>query len=99
MQQRRKTIFLPLVVSVVALNLFIVALVAMALTESRTRKEAEVRTTLENLALLLDQSISSSVRGVDHSLRDISQHLERGLQSHGPLLDADASKLLAFHEN
>jgi diguanylate cyclase (GGDEF)-like protein/PAS domain S-box-containing protein len=99
MQQKRKTIFLTLVVSVVALNLFIVALVAMALTESRTRKEAEVRTTLENLALLLDQSISSSVRGVDHSLRDISQHLERGLQSHGPLLDADASKLLAFHEN
>ena len=63
MQQRRKTIFLALVATVVALNLFLVGLLTVALGEAKLRKEAEVRTTVDNLARLLDQSVSSSIRG------------------------------------
>lgn len=49
MQQRRKTIFLALVATVVALNLFLVGLLTVALGEAKLRKEAEVRTTVDNL--------------------------------------------------
>ena len=99
MQQRKKTIFLALVATVVALNLFIVGVFTVALGEAKARKEAEVRTTVENLALLLDQSVSSSVRGIDQSLREIQLQLERTLRQQVPLTDPDTVALLAFHES
>ena len=99
MQQRRKTIFLALVATVVALNLFLVGLLTVALGEAKLRKEAEVRTTVDNLARLLDQSVSSSIRGIDQSLREVQLHLERSLRDRTPLDDAEVVAQVSFHES
>ena len=99
MQQRKKTIFLALVATVVALNLFIVGLFTVALGEAKLRKEAEVRTTVDNLALLLDQSVSSSIRGIDQSLREVQLHLERTLRNQAPLDEPETVAHVTFHEN
>ena len=99
MQQRRKTIFLALVATVVALNLFLVGLLTVALGEAKLRKEAEVRTTVDNLARLLDQSVSSSIRGIDQSLREVQLHLELSLRDRTPLDDAEVVAQVSFHES
>lgn len=44
-----------LIVGVLALNLFMAGLLAFMLDTSKARKEAEVRTTVANLALLLEK--------------------------------------------
>ena len=61
-----------LIATVLALNLFVAGLLGYAMLEAKSRKEREVRTTVENLALLLDQSVSSSVREIDLMLRGVS---------------------------
>ena len=99
MQQRRKTIFLALVATVVALNLFLVGLLTVALGEAKLRKEAEVRTTVDNLARLLDQSVSSSIRGIDQSLREVQLHLELSLRDRTPLDDAEVVAQVSLHES
>ncbi|HRJ25385.1 MAG TPA: hypothetical protein PLZ11_15675, partial [Thauera sp.] len=65
MQRNKRTIHIALVATVLALNLFIAGLLAYTLEVAKERKEEEVRVTVENLSLLLDQSVSSSIREID----------------------------------
>lgn len=80
MQKSKLSVFQALVAAVVILNLFMTGLLAYTLHASRQRKEAEVRTTVENLSLLLDQTVSGTAREIDISLREIQAHLEWGLR-------------------
>lgn len=69
MQHNSRKILGVLIATVLALNAFIAGLLGYAMLEAKARKEREVRTTVENLALLLDQSVGSSVREIDLLLR------------------------------
>lgn len=71
MLQKNKSIFVFIVLTVVIMNIFMIALLAYTLQTSRERKEAEVRTNVENLTLLLEKSISISSREIDLSLHTL----------------------------
>ena len=68
MQHNSRKILGVLIATVLALNAFIAGLLGYAMLEAKARKEREVRTTVENLALLLDQSVGSSVREIERLL-------------------------------
>jgi diguanylate cyclase (GGDEF)-like protein/PAS domain S-box-containing protein len=99
MQHNRKRVFRALIAAVLALNLFIAGLLAYALLEAKARKEQEVRTTVENLALLLDHSVSSSVREIDLLLREVQVHLERELRDKGRIEREDLNPVIALHQD
>ena len=99
MHQNKKTIALALIATVLALNVFVAGLLAYALSAAKERKEQEVRSTVENMALLLDQSVTASVREIDLLLREVQINLERELR-HGQPLDRDAmNTLIAMHQD
>ena len=56
MHHNKKTVVLALIATVLALNVFVAGLLAYALSAAKERKEQEVRTTVENMALLLDRA-------------------------------------------
>lgn len=95
----RKAVLGTLVATVVALNLFVSGLLLYALDASKDRKEHEVRTTVENLALLLDQSVTGSVREIDLSLREIQAQLEHELTSDRLSDTTRYATVVASHEN
>lgn len=74
-----------LMIAVLALNAFVFLVVTYSLREARTLQEQEVRATLENVSMLLDQSITDEVNNVDISLLNIADELERELVPHGRL--------------
>ena len=80
MQHDSRKILGGLIATVLALNLFIAGLLGYAMLEAKSRNEHEVRTTVENLALLLDQSVRSSVREIDLMLRGVQLRDERELR-------------------
>ncbi|MFT3757930.1 EAL domain-containing protein [Thauera sp.] len=88
MHQSKNTLLLALIATVVVLNLFVGMVLLHALEGSKASKEAEVRTSVENLALLIDQNVTSSVREIDLTLQLIGEHLERDLR-HGVPLNAN----------
>ncbi len=99
MHQNKKTIALALIATVLALNVFVAGLLAYALSAAKERKEQEVRSTVENMALLLDQSVTASVREIDLLLREVQINLERELRRGQPL-DRDAmNTLIAMHQD
>ncbi|ENU82013.1 hypothetical protein F975_00096 [Acinetobacter sp. ANC 3789] len=77
MLQKNKSIFVFIVLTVVIMNIFIITLLAYTLHTSRERKEAEVRTNVENLTLLLEKSISVSSREIDLSLYTLQAYVEK----------------------
>lgn len=98
MPKDRKTVLLTLIATVALLNVFNLALMAYTLCTARERQEQEVRTTVENLALLLDQSVTAMIREVDLSLREIQHNLEIGLRQRGTIAREDAETLVALRE-
>ncbi len=98
LQKNRKTVLLTLIATVVLLNVFNLALMAYTLCTARERQEQEVRTTVENLALLLDQSVTAMTREVDLSLREIQHNLEIDLRQRGTIAKGDAETLVALRE-
>ena len=98
MHQNKKTVFLALILTVLALNGFIGGLLAYALSAAKERKEQEVRTTVENMALLLDQSVSASVREIELLLREVQAHLERELRQGRSLDRGEMNGLIAEHQ-
>ncbi|HRP24480.1 MAG TPA: EAL domain-containing protein [Thauera sp.] len=97
MHQNKKTVFLALIATVLGLNAFIGGLLAYALSAAKERKEQEVRTTVENMALLLDQSVTASVREIELLLRELQVHLEHELREGRPLVGGAMSDLIAEH--
>jgi diguanylate cyclase (GGDEF)-like protein/PAS domain S-box-containing protein len=99
MHHNKKSVVLALIFTVLALNIFVASLLAYALSAAKERKEQEVRTTVENMALLLDQSVTASVREIELLLRELQIHLEHELR-HGQPLDGGAMNgLIAAHED
>lgn len=79
MLHKNKSIFIFLVFTVVILNIFMISLLAFTLHTSREREEAEVRTSVENLSLLLEKSVSGISKEIDLSLYFLQTHLEKAL--------------------
>ena len=99
MHQNKKNLTRILLAGVLLLNLFIVGLLAYTLHASKVRKEEEVRTMVENLALLLDQSVSSSVREIDLALKEIQVRLEGDLRRKGLPGAGDTMAVVDFHQD
>ncbi|MDE2368828.1 MAG: PAS domain S-box protein [Burkholderiales bacterium] len=74
-----------LVLGVLALNLFVVLLLTLVLQVSKSQREAEVRQQTQNLAQLLDQTISDSTQAIDQALRSIASEAQRELRAQGRL--------------
>jgi len=88
---------LVLIATVLAVNLFVAALLAYTLNEARAQIERDVAKNVENLSMLLDQSITGSVGRIDLSLRGIGDRLQRDLRVAGRLDGAEVEALLANH--
>ena len=99
MHQHKKTVSLALIAAVVVLNLFIAGLLAYTLAAAKARKEQEVRTTVENLALLLDQNITASAREIDLALWTIQSELERELRSGIAPQTQETAALIAAYQS
>ena len=99
MHQNKKNLTRILLAGMLLLNLFIVGLLAYTLHASKVRKEEEVRTMVENLALLLDQSVSSSVREIDLALKEIQVRLESDLRHMGQPGADDTMAVVDFHQD
>src|SRR5690606_1973307 len=92
-------VFATIIVAVAIVNIFMIGLLALALDTARERKEAEVRTTVENLALLLDQNVMGAVNQIDFYLREIQVYLERELRTSGALDESSLNQLLRANGN
>lgn len=77
MLQKNKSIFILLVLTGVIMNIFMISLLAYTLHTSREREEAEARTSVENLASLLEKSVSSSTQEIDLSLYTLQTYIEK----------------------
>ncbi|WP_282810939.1 bifunctional diguanylate cyclase/phosphodiesterase [Thauera humireducens] len=99
MHQSKKNLTRILIAGVLLLNLFILGLLAYTLHASKVRKEEEVSTMVENLALLLDQSVSSSVREIDLALKEIQSRLERDLRRRDRPDTDDTLLAIDFHQD
>ena len=95
MPHSSKSLRLTLVATVVAVNLTMIGVFAYALNETKRVQEEEVRTTTENMTLLIDQNISEAVRNVDLSLLEIADYLERELRLRGSLGRQEVNALLS----
>ena len=83
-----------LIGTVLIVNTFAIALLAQELIQARESQEQETRTTINNLALLLDHHVTESVGKVDMSLREMTRGLERELRLNGRLGDNAVKELL-----
>ena len=99
MQHNSRKILGVSIATVLALNAFIAGLLGYAMLEAKARKEREVRTTVENLALLLDQSVGSSVREIDLLLRGAQNRIERALRDKGRLERDDFDSVIDVHRD
>ena len=72
-----------LITGLVIANLLVIALSASALMQSRSEYFERAKTVSQNVANLLDQSISSSYEKVDLALRTVSDELESQLSQKG----------------
>lgn len=88
MRHTLKSLASMLLVTVVALNLFMVVLLAYTLDASYKRKIAEVRTSVTNLALMMDHSMTGAAREVSLVVQEIQYHLDRKLAA-GEVLHGD----------
>ncbi|HXP95644.1 MAG TPA: PAS domain S-box protein, partial [Telmatospirillum sp.] len=64
------------------------------LSAAKDQRETEIRTTVENVALLLDLSISEAVGKIDLSLHATADELAEQLRRHAGLDDLDVNALL-----
>ncbi|HXP97981.1 MAG TPA: EAL domain-containing protein [Telmatospirillum sp.] len=83
-----------LILTFLAVNMFVIGLLAYALTLDRDQRENDVRTALENVTTLLDHDITESVGKIDYSLRGLADELERELVSRGRLDSQSVDALL-----
>ena len=73
----KRTLFL----AVLAMNCFVVLLLAYTLSQARAQREREVGITVENLALLMDQNVSSTAQKLDLALQDLADALQTRMQA------------------
>ena len=94
MLHKNKPVFIILVLTVMIINIFMISLLAYTLHTSREREEAEARTSVENLTLLLEKSVSSSSREIDLSLNTLQVYLEKELRDKQQIDDKEINILI-----
>ena len=99
MQPGTKRLRIILIAAVVAVNIFVFTLLGFALREAKDRAELEVRTAVQNLALLLDQSVAASAREIDLSLREVADEMERNIRLQGKSDSRDVNTLLTSRQD
>jgi len=83
-----------LIITVLVMNIIVNSMQGFGLYSDKIEKEKEVRTTLENMAALLDKNISGEIGKVDLLLREISQNLEAELQQNVQLDETRVNRML-----
>lgn len=83
-----------LIAIVLAVNIFVIGVLAYALDVAKAQQEREVRTAVENVAVLLDHDISETATTIDLSLRGIAEKLEGEMRLGRNLEDYDIKALL-----
>ena len=94
MPQNLKSVASMLLIATVTLNLFMATLLAVTLKAGYERKIAEVRTTVTNLALLMDQSVTGAAREAGLVLKKVQSHLEMVLNNGGNLDEVPLTTLI-----
>ena len=79
---------------VLGTNVLVGLLLLHSVKESKAEKEQAVRTSIENLVLLVDQNLEGLVNSLDLSLRNVADLLERQLRARGNLDGLDVNALL-----
>ena len=85
---------LVLILAVLATNLLVSGMLAYMLSAAKAQREDVIRTNIENVASLLDFSITETVDKIDISLRATADELEDTLQRHERLENLDVNELL-----
>lgn len=83
-----------LLVLLLVLTLFVTGLLYSTLSKAKEQKEQEVRTHVENLALLLDGNITGNVDKIDFALRSAIEDLEYQQRLTGKLDRPETEKML-----
>ena len=81
-----------MVATVLGVTTFVAILLTYTLIKAKQQHEREVRTTIENVAKLLDQNISDYAKMIDLGLQDIADHLEHDVAQQSR---EDINRLLA----
>src|SRR5690606_20675478 len=89
MRHNLKSLASMLLITVVALNLFMGALLAYTLHASYQRKMVEVRTSVANLALMMDHSMTGAASEVSLVVQELQYFLDRRLQAGEALQDEE----------
>ena len=89
-----RSLGLALTLSVLVFNLFVLLLLASNLYRNHRQAELEARVSTQNLALLVDQSLSEMTKKIDLSLLGIVAELERSLRQTGPQTAADSQEVM-----
>jgi len=84
-----------LITTVIVANIFVAGLLAYLLSDSKDRRESEARMAAENVALLLDVSVTEVVGKIDLSLRATLDDLEGVLLRRGQLSGQNVNASLA----
>ena len=99
MRHNLKSLASMLIVTVVALNLFMVALLGYTLSASYKRTIAEVRTNVANLALMMDHSMTGAAQEISLVVREIQYYLDRRLAAGETLAEDDLLELIRSRES
>jgi len=77
------TFLLRMAVGVLAVNLFVVALIGYSLRESRSQHQGRAEISTQNLSLVLEQNIGATITKLDVALLDTIDEIKRQLASGG----------------
>lgn len=99
MRHNLKSLASMLLVAVLALNLSMGALVAYSLNVSYQRQIADVRTSVGNLALLMDHSVTGAAREISLVVQEIQYYLNRTLEAGETLEQSDLYQLIQSRES
>jgi PAS domain S-box-containing protein len=86
-----------LIASLVCTNILVIAFCSYFLHQNRLHHEQQAESLTQNIALALDQNISSSVEKIDLALQTVADELERQLTT-GKFDEAGINAFLARHE-
>lgn len=99
MRHNLKSLSSMLLITVIGLNLFMVALLGYTLDASYKRKIDEVRTSVTNLALMMDHSVTGVVREISLVAQEIQYYLNTELAAADELQPAAVEAMIASREN
>lgn len=86
-----------LIASLVCTNILVIAFCSYFLYQNRLQHEQQAESLTQNIALALDQNISSSVEKINLALQTVADELERQLAT-GKFDEAGMNDFLARHE-